>query len=164
MKYCVWGPPELGNLLGSYCMLHMGNRYYYYLCLSTCTFICHLSVYLLPVYPSICLICFVSELQLPDCRSQFSQAAHCLHLTPFLVHCLARGCPSTRLLTSLGGTFPAQHHLSPPTGSSSIQGKNWHQGVRTTLLCLSLTKCLLRKMDCQLVSDMFSCHVSHIRN
>ena len=92
-------------------------------CLPVHLSVIYLSTYL-PVYPSICLICFVSELQLLDCRSQFSQAAHCLHLTPFLVHCLAHGCPSTRLLTSLGSTFPARHHLSPPTGSSSIQGKN----------------------------------------
>ena len=75
-------------------------------------------------------------------------------LTTFLLCSFVHGCPSAWLLASLDGAFPAQHPLSPPTGSSSIQGKNWQEGVRTTLFRLSPTKCLLWKMDCQPVSNI----------
>ena len=151
IKYCVWGPPELGNLLG---MLHVGNRYYYYLCLSTCTVICHLSVYLptyLSVYLSISV--FYQNCSFRTLGASFPRPYTTCPWLPFL---------STLLLTAvcLHDSWPPWVVLSLPgtvsllTGSSSIQGKNWHQGVRTALLCLSLTKCLLRKMDCQLVSNI----------
>lgn len=163
IKYCVWGPPELGNLLG---MLHVGNRYYYYLCLSTCTFICHLSVYL-PTYLSIRLsvyICFVSELQLPDFRSQFSQAIHHLPLTSFLVHSLAHGCLSTWLLASLSGTFSAGHRLSPHR-QLFHPGQKLTPGSQNSFALFIPDKVPVTENGLSSrFQYMFSCHSSHICN